>query len=239
MLAPFNNLSYRNIILSEAAAGGLPLGYWPLDEANGTAAVDQMAIARGSGTNGVIAGLTLNTTPLINRDPSRAPTFPGTNGAFVKCGSASTYAITTGTMEAWIKTSSPGGSFRGVMLKQFAWSLFLNDGVLVSFSWVGSAIRSTGVNLADGVSHHIAMSFQSGVSNGTIIYIDGSPALTTTITVQDQTIALTIGAGNDAGSIQQFAGQIGHCALYGYVLAADRIKHHYLAGLNGVYGKAA
>jgi len=237
MLTRANKLSYRNAILSEAAYGGLPRNYWPLDEVNGSAAVDLMTIARGSGVNGTFSSVTLGGAGLINKDESRAPTFGGLGGgSFVTCGIASNFTLTSGTLEAWINTSDAGASFRGIVLKQGAWGLFLIDNVLATYDWVGESELSTSVNVADGSPHHVAMSFQSGVSNGTKLYVDGTVALTTQITILQQTQALVIGAGEDTGSVQNFAGQIAQCALYDYELGADRIQYHYLAGLNGIYG---
>ena len=42
------------------------------------------------------------------------------------------------------------------------------------------------MNLADDAWHMVAFSFESGVANGTKIYIDGQEVLTTTITINRQ-----------------------------------------------------
>ncbi len=115
---------------------------------------------------------------------------------------------TTGTMEAWVKSSSPGSSYRGIVIKQNARGLLLKDSVFIAYDYGGAEDESTGLNLADGKWHHIAMSFQDGVTNGTVIYSDGIARRTTTITVGNQGALLTLGAGNDVGSIQNLNGTI-------------------------------
>ncbi len=141
------------------------------------------------------------------------------------------YQISTGTIKAWIKTSSPGASFRGIFGKSTAFDVFLVDGVLGAYDWGGGAFRTTGVNLADGVAHEVAMSFQSGVTNGTKIYIDGLPVLTTTITITSQATGLTIGT---SGGGQEFAGTIDECRIYGTVLSDARILASYTAAITTV-----
>jgi len=81
--------------------------------------------------------------------------------------------ISTGTIEAWVKTTNPGSSYRGIVTKAFAYSLYLRDNVLIAYDWANSASLSTGVSLNDGNWHHVAFTFQDGVVNGSKIYIDG------------------------------------------------------------------
>jgi hypothetical protein len=110
-----------------------------------------------------------------------------------------------------------------------AYGLFLQNGVLVTHDWGSGQTRSTGVNLADGQFHHVAMTFQSGVNGGTTIYADGLQVLTTTITVLDQVQALAIGAGN-LGTIQFFNGTIDEAKLYDRVLTSEEIQANVNTG---------
>lgn len=90
----------------------------------------------------------------------------------------------SGSFGGWIKTSSPGSSYRGIFGVRQAYGMFLVDGVFGVYSWGGSTgFKSTGVNLADGNWHFVYTVFDHNVSNGTKLYIDGSLSLTTTITV--------------------------------------------------------
>src|SRR5215210_174830 len=76
--------------------------------------------------------------------------------------------------------------------------------------------------------HQVAMSFQSGVANGTKIYVDGVLRLTTTITVVNQTAPLLL--GNENGSVEYLSGSIDEAAVYGSVLTATQIRTHYTTG---------
>jgi hypothetical protein len=125
---------------------------------------------------------------------------------YVNCTNNAALQITTGTIEAWIKTSNAGSSYRGIVTKQSAYSLFLNNNILIAYDWT-TGDRSTGINLADNAWHHVALSFNNGVANGSYIYIDGVLKLTTTYNISGQGVGLAIGAGYDSGS-QNFAGNI-------------------------------
>ena len=68
--------------------------------------------------------------------------FDGTND-YINVGNDSSLQISSGTISAWARTSSPGGSFRGIVAKQFAYGIFYNDSVFVAYDWQASATRSS------------------------------------------------------------------------------------------------
>ena len=152
--------------------------------------------------------------------------FDGTND-HINFGNSSSVRLINGTVSAWVKTSSPGGSFRGIIAKQFAYGLFYNDSVLVAYDWGASATRSTSINIADGNWKNVVMSFQSGVNNGTKIYINGSPVLTTTITWVNDTQNLFGGAEASAGQYAACFGSI--FSLYNRVLSDSEVLQNYNA----------
>ena len=148
---------------------------------------------------------------------------------YVAISNASSLQVSTGTIEAWIKTTDSGGDFRGIVVKRGAYGLFLQNGVLVTHDWGSGQTRSTGVNLADGHFHHVAMTFQSGVNGSTTIYADGLQVLTTTITVLNQVQALALGA-EDSGTIQFFNGTIDEAKLYHRALTSGEIQANANSG---------
>jgi hypothetical protein len=152
--------------------------------------------------------------------------FDGTND-HINFGNSSSVRLINGTVSAWVKTSSPGGSVRGIIAKQFAYGLFYNDSVLVAYDWGASATRSTSINIADGNWKNVVMSFQSGVNNGTKIYINGSPVLTTTITWVNDTQNLFGGAEASAGQYAACFGSI--FSLYNRVLSDSEVLQNYNA----------
>lgn len=153
-------------------------------------------------------------------------TFDGSND-YMDFGNSTPIQVSSGTMSAWVKTSSPGSSFRGIFAKQNAYGLFYLDSVLVAYDWGSATTRSTGVNIADGSWKNVAMTFQSGVSNGTIIYINGSSILTTTITKFNDNQNLYGGAEVNG---LQYSNCIGaNFSFYNKVLSAQEILQNYNA----------
>ena len=150
--------------------------------------------------------------------------FDGTND-YINFGNSSTLQQTSGTISAWAKTSAPGGSYRGIIAKQGAYGLFYTDSVLVAYDWAADAPRSTGVNIADNTWKNVVLTYQSGVSNGTRIYINGVSVLTTTITVLNQINNLFGGA--EANASQYAACQISSFNMYNRALTAQEVLQNY------------
>jgi len=132
---------------------------------------------------------------------------------------------TSGTISAWTKASAPGGSFRGIIAKQGAYGLFYADSVLVAYDWAADATRSTGINIVDNTWKNVVLTYQSGVSNGTFIYLNGVSVLTTTITILNQINNLFGGAEANAG--QYAACQISSFNMYSRVLTAQEVLQNY------------
>ena len=174
-----------------------------------------------------------NTGTLVN-----GPTYSSANGgsivfagSYVDAGNAASLQLSVGTINAWIKTSNAGASYRGIVAKQSAYSMFLYDNVFILYDW-GSSQKSTGVNLADGLWHYVAASFQSGVTNGTVLYIDGVIALTTAMYVTGQSVSVQIAEANHG---QLFNGLISSVSIYNRALSAAEIYQNFNA-LRGRYG---
>jgi hypothetical protein len=152
--------------------------------------------------------------------------FDGSND-YINFGNSSTLQQSTGSLSAWTKASSPGSGYRGIIAKQGAYGLFYTDSVLVAYDWAADTPRSTGINIADNTWKNVVLTYQSGVSNGTRIYINGVSVLTTTITIQSQVANLFGGAEANAS---QFAScQISSLNMYNRALAAAEVLQNYNA----------
>ena len=150
--------------------------------------------------------------------------FDGTND-YINFGNSSTLQQTSGTISAWTKASSPGSGYRGIIAKQGAYGLFYTDSVLVAYDWAADTPRSTGINIADNTWKNVVLTYQSGVSNGTFIYLNGVSVLTTTITIQSQVANLFGGAEANAN---QFAScQISSFNMYNRALTAQEVLQNY------------
>jgi hypothetical protein len=185
----------------------------------------------GSGFTSIAGSVngTLINSPTFN---TGTLTFNGSN-QYVDFGNSSAVQQSSGTLSAWVRTSSPGAGFRGIIAKQGAYGLFYLDSVLAAYDW-SSGTKSTSINIADGNWKNVVMTYQSGVTNGTIIYLNGSSVLTTTITVNNQA------QGNLYGSAEANAGQLAACtaasfSMYSKALTSTEVLQNYNA-LKGRFG---
>jgi hypothetical protein len=200
-------------------------------------AADRNSYVSGSATWIDLSGNN-NSGSLIN-----GPTFSTANGGSIVFDGSNDYAIwnntsnlqiTVGSISAWVRTSTPGSSYRGIIIKQFAWGLFVKDSVLISYDWGNNQDRSTGINIADNNWKHIAMTFTETTgspSNNAIIYLNGSPVLTTTIRHSNQTVGLELARGGSGGggSSQIFNGIISQASIYNRALSANEVTQNYNA----------
>jgi hypothetical protein len=182
----------------------------------------------GLTTNGLVGGVggaLVNGTGFSTTDDGYF-IFDGSND-YINFGNSSLLQQSSGTISAWTKTSAPGGGFRGIIAKQLAYGLFYADSVLVTFDWGTGATRSTGLNISDNTWKNVVMTYQSGVTNGTIVYLNGVSVLTTTITIFNQTSNLFGGA--EANASQYAACQVASFNMYSRVLTPQEILQNYNA----------
>lgn len=101
-------------------------------------------------------------------------------------------------VELYFKSSNTGSGLKCIMAKQNAFGIFADSGVLKLYSWAGTVgLKNTAINLNDNVWHKIYVEFRSGVTNGTVLYVDDVLVLTTTITILNQNKKVVIGTDND------------------------------------------
>jgi hypothetical protein len=126
-----------------------------------------------------------------------------------------------------VRASSPGAFYRGIVAKQGAYGLFFLNGALIAYDWTADLARTTEIDIADNTWKNVALTYQSGVSNGTFIYLNGVSVLTTTITIQSQVANLFGGAEANAG--QYAACQISSFNMYNRALTAQEVLQNYNA----------
>ena len=176
------------------------------------------------GTNHATAAATTYTAGKVGQ------AFSLTGGAnnYLNCTNNASLKLATGTVEAWIKTANAGSSYRGIMVKQFAYGLFLENNNLIGYDWGGGGGLVSSVNLADNNWHHVALSFTAGSMK---LYADGVLVQSrTSFGVSNQNNALVIGAGDATGGSQNFNGLIDEATIYNRVLSAAEILSLYNAG---------
>jgi hypothetical protein len=190
------------------------------------AAVPRSYSGTGLTANGLIGGIggTLVNGTGFGTTNNGFFIFDGSND-HINFGNSSTLQQTSGTISAWTKASSPGSTYRGIIAKQGAYGLFYLNNVLIAYDWTADAARSTGIDIADNTWKNVVLTYQSGVSNGTFIYLNGVSVLTTTITIQSQVANLFGGAEANAG--QYAACQISSFNMYNRALTAQEVLHNY------------
>jgi len=145
---------------------------------------------------------------------------------FIDVGNAPSVQLSQGTIEAWIKTGDAGSSYRGIVVKQWAYGLFLRDNELIGFGWDGNGEIPTDVILNDDAWHHVAMSFNFDVEYGSKIYIDGVLVKTFTyyLNNQDSNLGIACGNVNGTSSYQNFNGLIDEVRVWNTVRTASEIQ---------------
>lgn len=95
----------------------------------------------------------------------------------------STYsAYTQGTLEIWYKNVGTNANNQFIFGVQNSFLILLTSGnYLSTYDYGAGVARTTATRLIDGGWHHLALVFELGVTNGTKLYYDGAPVLTTTI----------------------------------------------------------
>ena len=182
----------------------------------------------GNGNNG-----TLTNGPTFNSGNGGSIVFDGADD-YVSCGNSLSVQINQGTISAWVRTSSPGSSFRGIITKQYNYGLFTNNGVLVTYDWGNGQTRSTGINIADNNWKNVAMTFTTNTgtpSNNAVIYLNGSAVLTTTIKILNNNVEVQLARGGveGTGNTQLLNGRIANAQIYNRALSSTEILQNYNA----------
>jgi len=161
---------------------------------------------------------------IITPGPREAMNFDGGNDVIIAPNS-STLQLSSGTVEAWIRTTNAGSSWRGIFTKQYAYGVFLADNHLAVYDWSSFTPIGTGIYPNDGQWHHIAMTFNSGVTNGSSIYYDGAFVTNFTMAVSSQGVAPAVGGGSDdIAGYQSFAGDIDEVRVWNTIRTGSEIS---------------
>jgi hypothetical protein len=218
---PASTTTYGGVALADS-----PTGFWRLADGSGSGTA---ADSSGNSHSGTVNGtVTFQASPAVTSEATHAATFDGSSG-WIALGNPAAFQVGTGSIEAWIKTTNSDSNLHAIALKQYAYSLFVHNGKLVSYDWGGATERDSGVFVADGAWHHVVLTFQSGVSNGSTFYVDGVARGTTTMTVSAQTTQASISNGCPGCDTQFFPGRIEEVAFYNTALSAAKVLAHYNA----------
>ena len=128
---------------------------------------------------------------------------------------ATTYAYTSGTIECRFRTTAVNSGNQGLMVKRNAYGIYLVNNILSASGMTTPNLYSGAVN--DGYWHQAVFVFQSGVVNGSKLFLDGKLINTFThYTISDQQYSLNIGS---SGGYEFFNGSIYEARVWNVVLS--------------------
>ena len=138
--------------------------------------------------------------------------------------------ITEGTISAWMNATTGNSSFRGIVAKQLAWSLFVYNNNLATYDWGAGALRNTGITVGNNTWNYVSMTFSQTAgspTNNAIIYLNGVAVLTTTVKNSSQSANFEVGGANTPG--QFFTGKIAQVQVYNRVLTPAEVQQNFNA----------
>jgi hypothetical protein len=117
----------------------------------------------------------------------------------------------------------------GVITKGSNFWLGISFGKAAIYDWTAPSTcqASTAPSLGDNTWHHIAATLTNGVSNGSIIYIDGVQQKTCTWAPVSQVGEVGIGASKAASWQQFFTGAIDNVKIFNRAFSPEEIKAEY------------
>jgi hypothetical protein len=178
----------------------------------------------GNGNTG-----TLTNGPTYTSVNGGSIVFDGTND-YIDCANPVSLQITTGSISAWFNADTGNSGYNSIIAKQLAWGLFVVDNVLISYDWGNSTDRSTGITVGNNTWNHVVMTFTETTGNpsdNAIIYLNGSPVLTTTIKHISNAVSVRI--GGEGSNTQFFGGSIAQASIYNRRLTAAEVRQNYNA----------
>ncbi len=116
------------------------------------------------------------------------------NDDFLVISNNATFQTNTGTLYAWVKTTITDPQLKSIITKNNAYGIYLRNGLPIVIDWSTRTEYKANINISDGNWHFLTFTFNSGVSNGSNLYVDGVLKNTFTITVGNQLSDIYIGA---------------------------------------------
>jgi hypothetical protein len=142
---------------------------------------------------------------------------------------------------AWIKTSTPGASYRTVVSVDKNFALTIKNSVFITFDWAFASDRTSGRDVADGIWHLLHVNIKSGVANESQLLVDGVVAATITYGNQfgSNTPKMTIGTASDSSGniVSEYVNmQVAEIGIFNRQLSIGECRTLYRLG-PGWFGK--
>ena len=184
--------------------------------------------------NGLSDGMT--SANLVTSDLTRSIPYSSYSMAFdaiddyINCGNDSALDIDGDlTLSCWVYPTATTAMYRGLMVKEgnYRWYTDINTPPTNVRFYDGSSAASSTGTLSIGEWHHIAITVNSGVTNGSTFYIDGAASGTATFTITSNTVDLNLGKY----ASYEFEGNMSNCAIWNSALSEDQILTIYNGGV--------
>jgi len=196
-----------------AISGGEPVAYWPLgDNSNPNAP-------------GSFPNISVGADSVFNFIPND----------YIDCGTSSDLEITGNlTLSAWIYLQS-GSAYQGIISKRDSggtnYQLYTDNSATPKLRFFdGSTPASSTGNVSLNAWHHIAITVDSGVTNGSVFYIDGVDSGTATFTITSNDANLLL-AAIDTGTVGSFLnGKLSNIQIWDTALELSDVEDLYNNG---------
>lgn len=219
--------NYGSQRLNAAILADTPVSYYRQNETSGTVAVDTMGVNNGTYSSAVGGGSITSVAGGLVGDTDKAMSYASGTDAIL--GNPVAFQATTIAVEFMMKsTQAADAGYHAFLVKRAAYCIFQfpTTGTFGIYDETGGIQRDTGIAVNDGVWHHILVNFQSGVSAGTLVYLDGELVLVTQMTYTGAaTNNVSLAAdynGANAGAIT-----LDEVAIYGATITPNRVAAHY------------
>lgn len=196
------------------------VGEYPFDEGSGSSAYDNSTYEN--------TGTTVGNPTWVTGKIDGALSFNGSQS--VSLGNPAQLQASTITIQAWVNTST--SQTAATVGKNNAWALRMTTTGTAIYDYTSAGnVCTTSTSLSDGSWHHLVAVIDSGVTNGTKLFIDGVQQATCTVTVVNQSSSVSI-AG--VSGTAQFNGSIDQVKLLDRTLNAAEVAAEYSAQNSGV-----
>jgi hypothetical protein len=91
----------------------------------------------------------------IARCSGVAAAFDGSSG-FIDLGNPDALQSNSGTVTAWVKTTSTDSGYHAIAIKWYAYGQFVQGGDLVTYDWSTNTNHNSGIDIADGHWRQVA-----------------------------------------------------------------------------------
>jgi hypothetical protein len=190
--------------------------------------------------NGLSSGMT--TANLVNSDLTRSIPYSSYSMAldgtadYINCGTSAALEIAGDvSISAWVYITT-GSIYNSIIAKRDSggtnYQFYTDNSAtpLLRFYDGTTATSSTGA-VSLNAWHHVAITVDSGVTNGSIFYIDGVASGTGTWTITSDDADLLIGALDNGSIGSYFTGSLSNTAVFNSVLSQDQILTIYNGGV--------